>query len=82
MNSLLLLAGAILAFLAGMFFNRNKSVTDAKILDLTNKINNNKNDAAIKGANADAKTKDYLDALKKYDPNFSNDDDPSGKPSA
>lgn len=73
--------GLLIAFLVGFFINRKNSQTDAQIIDLTSKIKDNKAKAASKQADADQKTKEYLDALKKYDPNF-HDDDNGGKPSA
>lgn len=81
-QTLTLLAGLIVAFLVGLFTSRKTSETQAEVLDLTNKIADNKKKSVITQADADQKVKDYQDALKKYDPQFHNDDDPSGKPSA
>lgn len=80
MNLIGLLA-LVIAFLIGLFFSKRGSQTDAKILDLTAKIQENKDKAATQQVDADKKVSEYEDALKKYDPNF-DDDNGSGKPSA
>ena len=81
-NTIILLAGIFLAFIIGMFTSRNTSKTDGKILDLSQKIKDNQAKAAQAQALADKAVQEYQEALKAYDPNFQNDDDPSGKPSA
>ena len=80
-QSLIFFLGIVLAFVIGLFSSRKTSKEAAQVLDLTSKINENKTKAAAVQAAADAKVKEYQDALKAYDPNFGNDDD-GGKPSA
>jgi hypothetical protein len=80
-NTILLLIGLAVAFLVGLFSSRKTAKEDAKILDLTGKINDNKQKSAQAQADADKAVKEYQDALKQYDPNFHSDDD-GGKPSA
>lgn len=80
-QTLLLLFGLVTAFLVGLFTSKKQNQEDAKVIDLTSKIKQNKEIAAKQQEDADQKTKEYLDALKKYDPNF-HDDDGDGKPSA
>lgn len=77
-----LIIGLILAFIGGLFYSKKTGQRSAEILDLTNKINANKDKLATQQKDADAKTKAYLDALKAYDPNFHSDDDSDGTPSA
>jgi F0F1-type ATP synthase membrane subunit b/b' len=81
MSTIVGLVTLIVAFLIGMFFNR-KAGPDAKILDLTSKIKDNQDKAAKQKEEADKKTQEYLDALKKYDPKFHGDDDDNGGHSA
>lgn len=71
----------LIVALISLLFSRQSAKEDAKVLDLTNKIDQNKKAAAVKQTDADKKTQEYLDALKKYDPNF-HDDNGDGKPSA
>lgn len=81
-NTILLILGLMIAFVVGLFSSRKTSQQDAKVLDLTSKINDNKQKAAQAQELADKAVKEYQDALKKYDPDFHSDDDGSGKPSA
>lgn len=82
-NYAVLLIGILLAFIIGFFSSRKTSTEDAKILDLTGKIKDNKQKSALAQQAADKAVKEYQDALKKYDPTFhSDDDDDDGKPSA
>lgn len=82
-NTLLLVLGIVIAFLVGLFSSRKTATEDAKILDLTGKIKDNKQKSAQAQELADKAVKEYQDALKAYDPSFSNDDDdPSGNPPA
>lgn len=77
--------GAIIAvvLLAIAFFTgRRTSQKDEEILDLTVKIKQNQDKAAVAQKDADAKTKEYLDSLKAYDPDFHSDDDSGPKGSA
>lgn len=80
-QTLILFAGIIISFLIGLFTSRKTSSKDAKVIDLTGKINANKALADKAQKDADAKVKEYQDALKAYDPTF-HDDDGDGKPSA
>lgn len=80
-QTLLLIGGLLIAFLVGLFTSKKEARTDAKIIDLTGKIKTNQDAAAKAQADADAKVKEYQDALKTYDPDFHNNDD-DGKPSA
>ena len=81
-STLLLILGIVIAFIIGLFSSRKTAREDAKILDLTGKINDNKQKSAQAQADADKAVKEYQDALKQYDPNFHSDDDGDGKPSA
>lgn len=81
-STVLLILGILIAFLVGLFSSRKTAREDAKILDLTGKINDNKQKSAQAQELADKAVKEYQDALKKYDPNFHSDDDGGGKPSA
>lgn len=76
MATLYLFAGLFFSFLVGALFSRRTSSAAGKVFDLTKKIDEKKAAEAKQQATADAKTKEYLDALDKYDPNFrdSNDD--------
>lgn len=76
----LIVAGILI--IIGFFSSKKAQQQDAEILDLTVKIKENKNKASNAQKDADDKTKNYLDALKVYDPNFHSDDDGGGKPSA
>lgn len=76
--------GLIVGLIGGiaiLLFSKKSSNTDAQILDLTQKIRDNQTKEIAAKADADAKTKEFQDALKKYDPDFHNDDG-GGKPSA
>lgn len=75
-----LILGALL-FLLGVFFSRKTQKDDGKVLDLTQKINENKQKAAVAQSDADKKVKEYQDALKAYDPDFHSDDG-DGTPSS
>lgn len=77
-NSIITIVGIIIAFIAGLFITRRANNRDAEILDLTNKLKAKKEDAAKQQEDANKKLKEYTDALKEYDPNFDDDDDPSG----
>ncbi len=81
-GTLLLLFGIFIAFLVGLFSSRKTAREDAKIIDLTGKIKDNKQKSVQAQADADKAVKEYQDALKQYDPNFHSDDDGGGKPSA
>lgn len=81
-GTLLLLFGFFIAFLIGLFSSRKTANEDAKILDLTGKIKDNKQKSAQAQADADKAVKEYQDALKQYDSTFHSDDDNGGKPSA
>jgi len=72
----------IILFLLGMFVSRKTQSNNAKVLDLTQKINDNKQKAAAAQSDADKKVKEYEDALKAYDPQFGSDDDSGPKGSA
>ena len=78
-QTILLLLGLLAAFLVGLFSSKKQQRTDAKVLDLTAKITQNQNLATKEQADADAKVKEYQDALKAYDPDFHNTDS-DGKP--
>lgn len=81
MNFLYALVALIVAFIGGLFYSKRVASQDAKVLDLTAKIEENKDTAKKERDNADKKTQEYLDAIKKYDPNFHSDDG-DGQPSA
>ena len=81
-NTGILLLGIIIAFIVGLFSSRKTAQQDAKIIDLTGKINDNKQKSVQAQKAADQAVKEYQDALKQYDPNFHSDDDGGGKPSA
>lgn len=81
-GTILFVLGIFIAFLIGLFSSRKTAREDAKILDLTGKIKDNKQKSAQAQADADKAVKEYQDALKVYDPNFHSDDDGGGKPSA
>jgi hypothetical protein len=74
--------GLAIAFLVGLFSSRAGKRDEMKVIDLTGKIKLNQDAADKQQADADAKVKEYQDALKEYDPNFHNDDDGGGKPSS
>lgn len=80
-NTILGLIAAAVLMAIGFFSSRRTAKQDAEVLDLTVKIKQNQTKAGEAQKNADQKTKEYLDALKAYDPNFHSDDD-GGKPSA
>lgn len=77
-GSLWTFIGVIIAFLVGLFFTRKGSQQDAEVADLTAKIKENTDKLKDQQKDADEKTRDYLDALKKYDPTGFHDDDDSG----
>jgi hypothetical protein len=81
-NTILVIFGIVIAFLVGLFSSRKTAREDAKIIDLTGKINDNKQKSVQAQADADKAVKEYQNALKQYDPNFHSDDDGGGKPSA
>ena len=82
-NTLILLIGIIVAFIVGLFTSKKTSEADAKVLDLTGKIDQNKKRLQQAQDLADKASKEYQDALSKYDPNFYDpNDDGDGKPSA
>lgn len=82
-QSLILIVGLVIAFLVGLFSSRKTAKEDAQVIDLTGKIKANQAAAVKAQTDADAAVKEYQDALKAYDPDFHNDDDPTGgKPSA
>lgn len=68
----------IIALIVGLLFGRKTSITDAKILDLSAKLKEKQDATAKDQADADAKVKDYLDSLKKYDPDFDDESGPKG----
>jgi hypothetical protein len=80
-GTLILLIGIVIAFFVGLFSSRKTAREDAKIIDLTGKIKDNKQKSAQEQEIADKAVKEYQDALKAYDPSFHNDDG-DGKPSA
>jgi len=85
MNSILVAAVTlIVAFIAGIFYNRRGNQQSAQVIDLSSKIKETEDQAATEQTTADQKVKEYQDALKQYDPDFYNDDGDSGggKPSA
>lgn len=71
-----------IAFIIGLFFSRNTNKDASTVLDLTEKIKEKQAADAKAKAAADQAVQEYQDALKKYDPDFHNDDDNGGKPSA
>lgn len=75
-NTFLLILGLVVAFIIGLFSSRKTTQEDGKVLDLTSKINDNKQKSVQAQALADKAVKEYEDAKKKYDPNF-DDDKPS-----
>lgn len=74
--------GIIIAFIVGLFFSRKTNQEAASVLDLTDKIKQKQAADAKAQAAADQAVKEYQDALKKYDPEFGNDDDDGGKPAS
>ena len=78
MNIIYTIIGIIVAYIIGLFFSKRNSAQDAKVLDLEVKIKQNTDKLKEQEKSADEKTKEYLDALKKYDPDFHSDDDSSG----
>ena len=78
MGSLFAVIGLIIAFIAGLIFNRRGVQQDAKVLDLTAKIKENQDIADKKKIYADQKVKEYEESLKQYDPSFNSDDDTDG----
>ena len=79
MNSpLWIVIGIIFAFLVGLFTSKNTSRDQTKVIDLQAKIKENQDKLIPQEKSADEKTKEYLDALKKYDPDFHSDDDSGG----
>lgn len=78
MNLVYTIIGIVAAYLVGLFFSKRNSAQDAKVIDLEAKIKQNTDKLKDEEKSADEKTKEYLDALKAYDPNFNDDDDSSG----
>ena len=78
MSALFAGIGLIIAFIAGLIFNRRGARQDAKVLDLTAKLKENQDIADKKKVYADQKVKEYEESLKKYDPKFNSDDDTDG----
>lgn len=74
--------GLVIAFIVGIFFSKKTNQEAATVLDLSNKIKQKQNADAQAKAAADKAVQEYQDALKKYDPQFHDDDDSDGKPSA
>lgn len=78
MNIIYTIIGIIAAYLVGLFFSKRNAAQDTKVLDLEAKIKSNTDKLKDQEKSADEKTKEYLDALNKYDPNFHSDDDTDG----
>jgi hypothetical protein len=81
-STVLLILGIFVAFLVGLFSSRKTAREDAKILDLTGKIKDNKQKSTQAQELADKSVKEYQDALKQYDPKFGSDDEGGPKGSA
>lgn len=78
MNIIYTIIGIIAAYLVGLFFSKRNAAQDAKVIDLEAKIKSNMDKLPEQEKSADEKTKEYIDALKAYDPTFNDDDDSSG----
>jgi len=78
MKILYTIMGIVIAYLVGLFFSKKSAQNDAKVIDLEAKIKQNTDKLITQEKSADEKTKEYLDALKKYDPDFHSDDDTGG----
>lgn len=67
MNWIVGVIGFFIAIIIGAFFGKRGSQQDAKILDLTSKIKEKRDEADKKQSIANQKLKDYEKAKKDYD---------------
>ncbi len=78
MNVLYTIIGLVVAYLVGLFFSKKSERQSAEVRELESKIKDNMDKLKGQEKSADELTKEYLDALNKYDPDFGSDDDTSG----
>ncbi len=81
-ETILLVIGIIAGFLISLFKSRSTSAkADAEEINLANVVKINRTKLVLTEKEANDKVQEYQDALRKYDPNF-HDDDGGDKPAS